>query len=279
VSDGLLVRKMEIDVAKFKEDGFVHLSGFFGADEVEEIRRAAMRVFLAQILRHRIVDSLDIPEREFEDGMFELFRRFPQDLVNCGKQAQHLISLHRLSLHPRVEATLRDLGLGFPNISTRPVLFFNSRHLAEREVYWKVFPHQDWRSMQGSLDAIVLWLPLSDIDVPLGALEIVPGSHTLGLVTTEVVDGFGRVEQFSDDDFVPMSCRQGDALFLSSFLVHRSGNNVTESIRWSCHFRYNNLDERTFIERGYPHPYLYKPQEELITRDFPSGELIREIYS
>ena len=69
------------------------------------------------------------------------------------------------------------LGLRFPNVSTRPVLFFNSRHLAEKEVYWKVSPHQDWRSMQGSLDSVVVWLPLCDIDVALGALEVVPQSH------------------------------------------------------------------------------------------------------
>jgi phytanoyl-CoA hydroxylase len=269
---------MQIDVAKFKQDGFVHLPGFFRTEEVEEIRQDAMKVFLAQMVRHRIIDSLDIPEREFEVGMFELFKRFAPDLINCGKQTQHLISLHRLSLDPRVEATLRDLGLGFPNISTRPVLFFNSRHLAEREVYWKVFPHQDWRSMQGSLDAIVLWIPLCDIDVPLGALEIVPGSHKHGLVTTDVVDGFGKVEQFSDEDFVPVSSHQGDALFFSSFLVHRSGNNVTDSIRWSCHFRYNNLEEPTFVVRGYPHPYLYKPQEELITPGFPSRDDLRDLF-
>lgn len=269
---------MEIDVAKFKEDGFVHLGGFFGEEEVEAIRGDAMKVFSTQMVRHGIVDSLDVSERKFEDGMFELFRQFPQDLVNCGKQAQHLISLHRLSLDSRIEAAVRQLGLEFPTISTRPVLFFNSRHLSEREVYWRVSPHQDWRSMQGSLDAVVLWVPLCDVDVQLGALEVVPCSHRLGLVTTEVVDGFGMVDQFTDEDFVPVSTRQGDALFLSAFLVHRSGNNVTESIRWSCHFRYNNLEEPTFIERGYPHPYLYKPQEELITPGFPNRDDLRRVF-
>jgi phytanoyl-CoA hydroxylase len=267
-----------IDSAKFKQEGFLHLEGFFMPEEVEQIRREAMKVFLEQMVRHRIIKSPDVPEREFEDGMFEFFKRASHDLINCGKQVQHLISLHRLSLDPRVEGALRDLGLGFPNISTRPVLFFNSRHLAEREVYWKVFPHQDWRSMQGSLDAIVLWVPLCNIDVSLGALEIVPGSHKLGLVTTDVVEGFGKVDHFSDDDFVSLNTRQGDALFFSSFLVHRSGNNVTNSIRWSCHFRYNNLEEPSFVERGYPHPYLYKPQEELITPGFPRPDDLRRVF-
>lgn len=132
--------------------------------------------------------------------------------------------------------------------------------------------------MQGSLDSIVVWVPLADVDVKLGALEVVPGSHKLGLMTTEVVNSFGKVDQFGDADFVSVEAAQGDVLFFSSFLVHRSGVNVTDSIRWSCHFRYNNLAEQTFIERGYPHAYLYKPLDDLITPDFPSKELIDKFF-
>jgi len=106
--------------------------------------------------------------------------------------------------------------------------------------------------MQGSLDSIVVWVPLADVDFSLGALEVVPGSHKLGLLTTELINSFGKVDRFSDDDFISVEAAQGDALFFSSFLVHRSGVNTTDSIRWSCHFRYNNRCEETFIERGYP---------------------------
>lgn len=132
--------------------------------------------------------------------------------------------------------------------------------------------------MQGSLDSVVVWVPLADVDVKLGALEVVPGSHKLGLLTTEVVNSFGKVDRFDDGDFISVEARQGDVLFFSSFLVHRSGVNTTDSIRWSCHFRYNNLSEETFIERGYPHPYLYKPQEELITADFPDTERLAKLF-
>ena len=62
----------------------------------------------------------------FERGMGELFDADLQTFTNCGKQAQHLISLHRLSLDERVVRAIVDLGLEFPNISTRPVLYFNS---------------------------------------------------------------------------------------------------------------------------------------------------------
>ena len=268
-----------VSLEQYKAEGFLELPGFFEREEVEQVRRDAKDVFLVQLRRHGLVSAGDASEEELDQGMFELFRSHPQDLFNCGKQAQHLISLHRLSLDHRIENMLQQLGLEFPCISTRPVLFFNSRHLAKEKVHWKVFPHQDWRSMQGSLDSMIVWLPLSDIDVALGALEIVPGSHKLGLVETEVVESFfGKVEEFTDDDFVPVPVSQGDVLFMSAFLVHRSGNNVTETIRWSCHFRYNNLDERTFIDRGYPHAYVYKPVDGLITPGFPTREQLDDVF-
>ena len=77
---------------------------------------------------------------------------------------------------------------------------------------------------------------------------------------------------------MPVEVKQGDALFFSSFLVHRSGDNVTDAIRWSCHFRYNDLAENTFIERKYPNPYTYAPQQELITENFPNIEYLTNYF-
>jgi len=268
----------QIKVSEFKSKGFVLRRNFFPRDAVERIRQDAKRVFQTQMLRRGILESEDVSEDRFEHGLYTYFRRSLEEFINCGKQIQHLISLHRLSLDDRILNVLEQLGLRFPNISTRPVLYFNNRRLAKKEVYWRVFPHQDWRSMQGSLDAVVVWLPLVDIDRRLGALEVVPGSHRLGLLTTEVEDHFGKVDRFGDRDFVPVEVRQGDALFFSALLVHRSGENVSKSIRWSCHFRYNNLGENTFIDRGYPHPYVYQPQDDLITPRFPTTDLLKEFF-
>jgi len=171
------------------------------------------------------------------------------------------------------------LGLEFPNISTRPVLYFNSERLAKKEVYWKLAGHQDWRSMQGSLDSVIVWIPLIDIDRPLGALEVIPGSHCWGLLPADIVDGYGNLREPVDmSQARAVEIKKGDALFFSSFLVHQSGINVTNSIRWSCHFRYNNLREETFIARGFPHPYIYRPQEELITENFPDRSLVNKTF-
>jgi ectoine hydroxylase-related dioxygenase (phytanoyl-CoA dioxygenase family) len=262
----------------YREQGYLHLRGVFDRREIENVRQDAIRVFEQQLAaRGQAIDG-SASEPDFEDGLFRFFREDVGRFANCGKQIQHLISLHRLALDPRILDLLRGLGVAFPNISTRPVLFFNSRHLATKEVYWRVFAHQDWRSMQGSLNSVVVWMPLHDIDRSLGALEVVPASHRLGLVSTEVVDRFGKVDRFTDADFKPVEVEQGDLLAFSAFLVHRSGTNSTESIRWSCHFRYNDLAEPTFIDRGYPHAYVYHPVDDLLTPGFPAVEDVRRLF-
>jgi Phytanoyl-CoA dioxygenase (PhyH) len=268
------------DVDAYRAQGYVLLKGLFPADEIERIHAEAKQVFARQIVQRGLSATEDMPEPEFEDAMARLFQEDLPTFTNCGKQAQHLISLHRLSLDERIVDKLRELGLSWPNVSTRPVLYFNSERLAKKEVYWRLDVHQDWRSMQGSLDSVVVWIPLIDIDEKLGALEVIPESHLWGLLEADMEDGYGHVQGDVDESqFIPVEVERGDALFFSSFLVHRSGTNVTDSIRWSCHFRYNNLAERTFLERGYPHPYIYKPQEELITPRFPSRSDVGEVFA
>ena len=134
--------------------------------------------------------------------------------------------------------------------------------------------------MQGSLDSAVIWVPLIDLPPELGPLEIVPGSHLDGLVTSEVVDNFGKVDEsyLQDKTFESLPVSAGDVVVFSSFLVHRSGTNSSPDIRWSCHFRYNNLAETTFVERGYPHPYVYKPMEELLTTGFPVQPQVSAVF-
>lgn len=267
-------------LAEYREIGFVHLRKFFDPNAVAEVREEARRVFVTQLRALGIVRGERPSETEIDDGMAALFQDHLATFINCGKQAQHLISLHRLSLNERLVHVVRQLGVEWPNICTRPVMFFNSPRLAKSEVYWRVFAHQDWRSMQGSLDSVVAWAPLADLPPELGPLEVVPASHLDGLVTSDVVEGFGKVgdEYLHDKTFASLPCELGDVVLFSSFLVHRSGTNSSPGIRWSCHFRYNNLAEATFVERGYPHPYLYKPTEELLTPGFPAQPQVRDVF-
>lgn len=269
---------MSIDKHTFNKDGFVLLPSLFSRHEVEQVRQDAKDVFIRQMMSHGTLAVSTPTEAEFESALYRFFTEEQAAFINCGKHIQHLVSLHRLGVDERVLELMRAYGMEVPCISTRPVLFFNSRHLATKEAYWKTPPHQDWRSIQGSLNSLVLWLPLVDIDHSLGALEIIPGSHRKGLLSTRLDESFGVVDNIPDEEFVPVPVSAGDGLLFSTFLIHRSGNNTTPSIRWSCHFRYNDLAEDTFIRRCYPHTYLYKPKDDIITPGFPDASELERVF-
>ena len=57
-----------------------------------------------------------------------------------------------------------------------------------------------------------------------------------------------------------------------------SGSNTSDKIRWSCHFRFNNLDEESFINRSFSHPYLYKSIDDLITENFPKLDDVKSMF-
>lgn len=216
-------------------------------------------------------------EKPFLDVCRKFYTTNPKNFINCGKQIQHLWDLHALGLHPDIRTLLLSLGLTKPHISTRPVLYFNHPDLASEEFYWRTPAHQDWRSMQGSLDSVVVWVPLVNVPMSLGAIEIVPGSHKKGLQSDGNTGGFGTVSGYKDSDFISVDTQVGDILVFSSFLVHRSGTNIENRVRWSCHFRYNNLQDPAFIERGYPHAYHYGPVPELLTPDYDINSKLSDL--
>lgn len=266
------------DEKSYKELGYVLLRNFLDKDLIDGIREEAKLIFVNQFKALGLVRTEKISNEEFEVVIVKLFNSNFEVFSNCGKQIQHLISLHQLSLSDQIILKLKELGINFPVISTRPVLYFNKAKLAKSEEFYKVPAHQDWRSMQGSLNSMVVWIPLADVPEELGALTIVPESHKMGLLESTENPWFRQIKEVLPGDFKSVEVKAGDALFFSSFLVHASGNNVLDKIRWSTHFRYNDLNENSFIERGYPHPYIYKPVQELITPNFPLITDIEKIF-
>lgn len=263
-----------INLEEFRANGYCRIPSFFKS-------KARSLLFSAGQVFKNAIDArggCGVSQRDVELGMRQLFKNDFQTFVNCGKTCQNLLEMYQLAVDSQTIRLLSKLRIQDPAISTRPVMFFNHPDIAKREVYYKTPPHQDWRSIQGSLNSVVIWVPLVDVPAEMGPLEIIPGSHLRGLCTDRIEDNFG-VCSVDESEFVPVEVAAGDALIISTFLIHRSGNNVSDRIRWSCHFRYNDLEEKSFMERGYPSPYVYYPDSKLITPDFPLPEDVKKAYN
>ena len=260
----------------FNHNGYKLIKNFFPKEVINKVYEETCSIYKTQLLHLNMIPHKNISKSEFEKALVKLFEEHNSIFINCGKQCQHLISLWQLSLDEKLIKTLKKYGIEKPHISTRPVLFSNNKLIAKNSINHTVPPHQDWASMQGSINSIVVWIPLIDINQDLGSIALVPGSHKEGLISNQKINNFGMVDKYIDSDFISYDVEPGDILLFNSFLVHKSGNNITNSIRWSCHMRYNDLDDSSFIERGYPHAYIYKPIEEYLTPNFNSQKEINK---
>lgn len=261
------LEKLELDMQQnmnkeIKDHGYLILKGFFPKERIQEVLENARRIFEIQFERKKY-------SGEFKEKMIRLFSEDPETFQNCGKMIQQgLLQLYSLCTDEKLIGSLKGLGLEFPLMCTRPVLFFNHPSLAKEEVYYKTPLHQDWPSMEASLDSLVVWIPLVDVNKNNGSIIIYPGSHTLGNISDSIVGGFASIdeEKFSWGNEVQLEAEAGDIVIFSSFLVHKSGEILDDEIRWSCHLRYTNMMEKDFISRGFPHPYIYKPTLRAVTK-------------
>lgn len=235
------------------EEGYVIYRQFFKPEQINKLKNQAQTIFQIQFDKFGYKD-------EFKENMIRLFNEHFDVFSNCGKQIQQgLTELYQLAFDNNLINKLKDLGLEFPNACTRPVLFFNHPKLAKETQYYKTPKHQDWPSMQASMDSVVVWIPLVDVTSENGAVIFYPKTHKLGPLADKLEGGFGKVEiNESEWEKIQPDMNIGDIVIFSTLLVHESGDIENDSIRWSCHFRYSNMNELNYIERGFPHPYIYK---------------------
>lgn len=260
-------------------DGYVVARGVLPAAAVETVLSECRGVLRLQAERHGIAGAAK-EGPDFDAVLADLFRASMGSYLAAAKLTQYLPSLHRLGADGPVLDLVRALGIDRPVISTRPVVHIVSEDLKVPGGYHRTPPHQDWRSVQGSVDALVAWVPLVPVDARSNALEVAPGSHRLGLLPT-VPHPFGTSvsdPRIADAAFVPIDVEPGDVVVFSMLLVHRTAPAGQPGVRWAVSYRYNNLDEPSFIARDFPNPYVYRPRDELLVEGFPTAGDIRRVF-
>ena len=245
------VLDMQLNKQQLEEKAYIILKNFFDKEYIDTLRHKAEDIFKIQFKHFGY-------EGDFKENMIRLFNEHESIFINCGKIIQTgLLELYKLPLEDKLINTIKGLGLEFPNLCTRPVLYFNHPKLAKDIVYYKTPPHQDWSSMESSMDSVVVWVPLVDVNKENGSIILYPGTHKLGPLSFKSNGGFAEVEIVGEG--IQPELEIGDIAIFSTLLIHASGDILNNTIRWSCHYRYTNMLDNNFIERGFPNPYIYKP--------------------
>jgi len=251
-----------------KNEGFLLVKNFFSKNKITKIKKEMEYCF--ELISKR-------NHNEIDKDIIELFKKDTQSFLGWANLCQNLLSLHRLSSSKKIENLLKKLGLNKPTINTRPLLSLSCKSLSKHDSHWKVPSHQDWPSTRGSLNGVTVWIPLVGINKDIGPLEIAPKSHLLGFLEHHNDGLVPIISKLEDRKFISNSMNVGDILIFNYFTIHKSGLNINlDKIRWSVHFRYDDAEEKTFIERKYPRYKKEIRSDENIDSSFPNLKQIED---
>jgi hypothetical protein len=153
--------------------------------------------------------------------------------------------------HPRFrEITEAVYG---PDVSLYRAMFMNKP--AGRGT---VLPyHQDggtqWRLTHDPV--MTVWTALDDATIAKGCMQVIPGSHRLGLLSEHghTITPEQEAQYARDEDSVYLEAEAGEAILLHNLLLHRSGVNREESPRRAFSVCYMDAATRSTTDgRSFP---------------------------
>ena len=253
-------------------EGYVVARGILDRTELASINEEIAELFAIQLRRLDLPVEPGSSREAFKTNAVRLLRTDVPTYISTARLTQNLPSVNRLLICDTILDFSRQLGIALPVISTRASIHLMTGDLKIPNGYHKSPPHQDWRSMQGSLDSIVYWIPTTPVSATSNPLEVVPKSHLLGLLNTveHIMTPTVSDPRITDDSYVPVAVDPGDVIFFSSFMVHRTSERDDGLVRIALSGRLNNAREKTYVEHGYPTPYKYSYRTDLMFPDFPS---------
>lgn len=117
--------------------------------------------------------------------------------------------------------------------------------------------HQDYSSQLRSLNGVVFWSPLVEMNNTLGPVKILVGSHREGLLPVYSDNSaYGLVLQnekkiIKKYQIISPLTKPGDLILMDYLTVHSSGKNFSNNILWSMQFRFFDYLEPSGILHGW----------------------------
>ena len=238
--------------ASYEENGFVRLGRVMTAAELEALRTRIDDIMLGRVRYDRMFFQLDSASGEYSDLSFEApgYRGPTLDYRKIQDLEQDALFLQYMQ-HPRFREISRRL-IG-EEISVYRAMFMN-----KPAGKGTVLPyHQDGGS-QWKLDRerfVTVWTALDPATVPNGCMQVIPGSHKLGLLSEHghTITPEQEARYCREEDSAFLEVEAGEAILLHNYLLHRSGVNRTDIPRRAFSVVYMDAATRSLSDgRDFP---------------------------
>ncbi len=245
---------------RYEEDGFLALGKILSDDELGALQARIDAIMLgrAEIDYNGLMMQLDSATGKYNDAG-EQSNGF-KGATLAYRKIQNLelddLFLRYMSLPIFRDICSRSYGPGTP-ISSFRAMFMNKPSNQGTKLPW----HQDaWTDLDRQ-PLVTLWTALDPATKANGCVEVIPGSHKMGLVNPSHNSGFlsdEQVEKLCRPELVQyLEAEPGEALLLHNWLLHSSDVNRTPVSRRAFSVCY--MDAATVAHSGAKFPRVFEP--------------------
>jgi hypothetical protein len=248
----------------YERDGYLLLGQVLSDEDLAVLQRQIDDIMLgkADIDYSRLLMQLDSTDKQYKNAGVQS-KGFKGETLAYRKIQDLEYDPHFMAYMQRPlfhEICEKVYGKGTPVASFR-AMFMNKPAHQGTLLPW----HQDRWSYLDRDPLITIWTALDPAIVANGCVEVIPGSHTRGLLNAEHVSGFLTEEQAvqvsSSEKSVYLELKAGEAVLLHNWLLHRSDTNSTEIARRAFSVCY--MDARTQASNGDQYTLIFEGDKSL----------------
>ncbi len=166
------------------------------------------------------------------------------------RRINRLESYHALKHHPALIGLFERM-LGGEILPHPRVLM---RNIFPERAEFTTKAHQDFPNVQGTTEVFTAWIPLIDVPMEVGPLQVAAGSHRSGVYDFHIGSGAGGIEikdplegRWTSGPFMA-----GDVLIFHSMLVHKGVPNRSDRLRMSMDVRFQRASEPFNFDNANP---------------------------
>ena len=174
---------------ELRERGFTILKNVIQRFDLERFESACKNVFDAQLL----VCGGDAGGTLFESmkSLYSVdYDRYAMTTSSLWRMTECSDIFSSMDLREEIRSALGTVSLFQPG---GMVVHIMATELKFKGGYFGFPAHQDYPSIGGSLDGIVVWIPIYDVDENRYPVEIIPGSHKQWMWESEKSDNSSAI--------------------------------------------------------------------------------------